>query len=383
VRITVQLVDIKNGLQTWSEKYDRKLDNVFALEDEIAKAIASKLRVQLTGGAGQELVSGGTGNPQAHELYLRGLTLLSGRGRGLLDAAKSFQDAVKLDPEYANAWGALAITELLLPAYRLDSFEAAIPRADEAAQRALSLDRNTASAHVAVGLANNIRCHWAAADEAFHPALLLAPSDAEAVNQYAQFLATTGQLEASLREIERAQQLDPLSPIIGVIRAGVLFSLRRDAEANEQLKSILTAHPEFSPARAWAMAQFFSQKMYPEAETQARAFAKLNNQDPDSKALLVRGIADPAQRAAAVRILDSSADNADIRSDSIWYSYYLVALGERDRALEQLEAFAVKFNSAFPMWLWNPVFDPVRNEPRFKAVLTKLGLPYNSSAAPK
>ena len=137
VRINVQLVDVQNGLQAWSEKYDRKLDNVFAVEDEIAKAIASKLRVQLTGGAGQPLVADSTNNPQAHELYLRGLTLLAARGPGLLEARNSFQKAVKLDAGYAQAWGALAVTEFLLPSYGLDSFEDALPRGESAAQRAL------------------------------------------------------------------------------------------------------------------------------------------------------------------------------------------------------------------------------------------------------
>src|SRR6266436_936528 len=98
VRINVQLVDVQSGLQAWSEKYDRKLDNVFAVEDEIAKAIATRLRVQLTGGAGQPLVVDSTNNPQAHELYLRGLTLLAARGPGLREARDSFEQAVKLDP---------------------------------------------------------------------------------------------------------------------------------------------------------------------------------------------------------------------------------------------------------------------------------------------
>src|SRR5215813_10235396 len=152
VRINVQLVDVQNGLQAWSEKFDRKLDNVFAVEDEIAKAIATKLRVQLTGGGGQPLVVDSTNNQQAHELYLRGLTLLAARGPGLIEARDSFQEAVDLDAGYAQAWGALAITELILPSYGLDSFDAALPRGEAAAQRALSLDANTVSAHVAVGL---------------------------------------------------------------------------------------------------------------------------------------------------------------------------------------------------------------------------------------
>jgi adenylate cyclase len=380
VRINVQLVDVQNGLQTWSEKYDRKLDNVFAVEDEIAKAIATKLRVQLTGGAGQPLVVDSTNNPQAHELYLRGLTLLAARGPGLLQASDSFQQAVRLDANYAQAWGALALTELLLPSYQLDSFEAALPRGESAAQRALSLDPNTASAHVAVGLANTIRFRWPEADQAFRRALALAPEDAEAINQYAQFLSTVGQLEPALHEIVRAQQLDPLSPIIGVVHAGALDSLRRDGAAEAQIKKTLAAYPEFRAAQAWAAAQYIERKMYREAEAALRASGKLNGQNGDAKASLARGIADPAQRAAAVNSLETSPDNDDIRQDPILYAFYLISLGEHRRALDQLELYADKHNSAFAGWLWNRGFDPLRNEPRFKAVLAKLALPYSPPA---
>jgi TolB-like protein/thioredoxin-like negative regulator of GroEL len=380
VRINVQLVDVNNGLQAWSEKYDRKLDNVFAVEDEIAKAIATKLRVQLTGGAGQPLVASSTNNPQAHELYLRGLALLAARGRGLIEARDSFQKAVNLDTGYAQAWGALAVTEFLLPSYGLESFDDALPKAESAAQRALSLDPNTASAYVASGLADTFRSRWAEADKSYRRALVLAPGDAEAVNQYAQFLSSIGQLEPSLREIERAQQLDPLSPIIGVIHAGVLASLRRDAAAEAQIKSVLAGHPDFAAARTWAAVQYIDRKMYSEAEAELRSSAKLNGQNEDTKALLARGMADPAQRAAAVSSLETSPDNADIRRDPIWYAVYLISLGERGRALDELEIYAAKRNSAFEMWLWNRSFDPLREEPRFKAVLAELALPYTPPA---
>jgi TolB-like protein/Tfp pilus assembly protein PilF len=380
VRINVQLVDVQNGLQAWSEKYDRKLDNVFAVEDEIAKAIATKLRVQLTGGGGQPLVVDSTNNPQAHELYLRGLTLLAARGPGLRDASDLFQQAVKLDSGYAQAWGALSVTELLLPSYGLASFEDALSRGESAAQRALSLDPNTASAYIAVGVANSIRFRWPEADQALRRALVLAPGNAEAVNQYAQFLAAVGQLEPSLREIERAQQLDPLSPIIGVIHAGALAALRRDDAAEAQIKSVLAAHPEFQAAHNWAANQYIDRKMYPEAETQLRLLAKLSGQNEDAKALLARGMADPAQRVAAVNSLETSPENDNIRQDAIWYAFYLVSLGERKRALDELEIYADKHNSGFTAWLWNRGFDPLRNDPRFKAVLAKLGLPYTPPA---
>jgi Tfp pilus assembly protein PilF len=112
---------------------------------------------------------------------------------------------------------------------------------------ALGFDPNTASGYVALGIADTFRCEWLKADTAFRQALTLASSDAEAVNQYAQYLGTIGQNESCLDEIERAQQLDPLSPIISVIRAGTLMALRRDAAATEQIQRMLTAHPPLRP----------------------------------------------------------------------------------------------------------------------------------------
>ena len=121
--------------------------------------------------------------------------------------------------------------------------------------------------------------------------------------------------------------------------------------------------------------------MYPEAEAELRAFGKLNGQNGDAKALLARGVADPTQRVAAVTSLETSPDNADMRKDAILYAFYLASLGERDRALDELEIFAVKHNSGFVNLLWNRTFDPLRDDPRFKAVLAKLALPYTPSDA--
>src|SRR5262249_26335664 len=183
-------------------------------------------------------------------------------------------------------------------------------------------------------------------------------------------------LEPSLREIERAQQLDPLSPIIGVIHSGALAALRRDDAAEAKIKGVLAAHPEFAAAHTWAATQYIDRKMYPEAEAELRSVGTLNGQNGDAKALLARGMADPAQRAAAVNSLETSPDNADIRRDPIWYAFYLISLGERGRALDELEICAVKHNSAFAAWLWSRGFDSLRDEPRFKAILAKLALPY-------
>jgi TolB-like protein len=180
VRINVQLIDARTGYQRWSEKYDRKLSNIFAVEDEISNAIAGELKVQLTGGAGQALVAQQAIDPRAHESYLRGLSLLA--ARSIREAADAFQQAVKLDPDYAQAWGALAQTQVLLPQYAPDEVQAAQSRAEATAQHALVLNPDTMSAYVALGMIYTNRWQWADADKAFHRALALAPGDAEGVD---------------------------------------------------------------------------------------------------------------------------------------------------------------------------------------------------------
>jgi len=120
--------------------------------------------------------------------------------------------------------------------------------------------------------------------------------------------------------------------------------------------------------------------MYSEAETELRSSAKINGQNEDTKALLARGMADSAQRLSAVNSLETSPDNAEIRRDPIWYAFYLISFGERGRALDELEIYAAKRNSAFAAWLWNRGFDPLRDDPRYKAVLAKLALPYTHPA---
>ncbi len=382
VRITAQLIDTRNGYHLWSEKYDRKLTSIFAVEDEISNAIADKLRVQITGAGGQTLVTVGTGNSQAHDLYLRGLTLLAARGPGLRDAAAAFQQAVKLDPDYAQAWGALAETELISPSYGLGSTEAALPRAESAVRRALALNPDSASVQVAVANVHVARFEWPQADKAFRRALALAPGDAEAVDQYAQFLLTTGQFEPALHEIDRAWQLDPLSAIIGATRTVFFMALHRDANAVAQIETTLKAHPDFMLAPACAALLDIQQQRYTLAETQLRAFARVLGVDADAMALLARGMADPALRAAALHSLENAPATEFLRNDTLFHAAFLMALGEHERALDQLELYAAGHNNSFGGLLWIGSFDPLRNDPRFKAVLKKMGLPYTPAEVP-
>ncbi|HJR15023.1 MAG TPA: hypothetical protein VJ833_14155 [Rhodanobacteraceae bacterium] len=378
VRITAQLIDTRSGYHLWSEKYDRKLTSIFAVEDEISKAIADKLKVQLAGAGEQSLVAQKNIDPLAHDFYLRGLTLLA--ARSVKEAAEAFQQAVAIDPGYAQGWAVLAEAEALLPAYTLTPAQASYARSLEAARHALALDPDTASAYVARGMVYDNQMRWADADSAFQRALALAPGDAEAMDQYAQFLYAVGQLEPALAEIDRALERDPLSGVSGSVRAQLLLALHRDDAALQQIESTLTAHPDGVFVHRSALWVYLVLHRYSEAERQARMASKLNGEDQDASGLLIRGIADAPMRERAIRILDTSPAMSGIRKDAFVHASFLLLLGERERALVALAGFVPNGESNTVQFLWNPALDPIRNDPRFKSVLKKIGLPYKPAA---
>ncbi|HKT41026.1 MAG TPA: tetratricopeptide repeat protein [Rhodanobacteraceae bacterium] len=382
VRITAQLIDTRSGYHLWSEKYDRKLTSVFAVEDEISKAIADKLQVQLAGGSGQTLVAQKTVDPRAHDFYLRGLTLLA--ARSVSEAAGAFQQAVTIDPGYAQAWAALAEAQVLLPSYGPAPAQKAYADSLSSSQRALALDPDNALAYVAQGMVYSNQIHWAEADTALRHALALAPGDAEVLNQYAQFLDAVGQLEPALAVLDRALQRDPLSGTSAAIRLQLRMILHRvDADtADAQIKAIVAAHPASVFVHRTATLIYLNLHRYSEAEAQSRRAAELNGEDPEVGALLIRGITDPAYHARAVESLETSTTHFSARRDPIVRALFLMWLGERDLALTALDD-AANGNSTIPQLLWHPEFDPVRNDPRFKAALKKMGLPYTPDGAAK
>jgi len=376
VRITAQLIDTRSGYHLWSEKYDRKLTNIFAVEDEISTAIARRLQVQWN--RRQDDARRRPVDPRAHDLYLRGLTLFA--TRSMPEAIDAFEQAVHIDPQDAAAWASLAEARAILPSYAQVPIPATNQSALDAADRALALDPNVPLAHVARGMVYANQMRWPQADAAFRHALRVAPGDAEAIDQYAQFLYAVGQLRPALAEIERSLQHDPLSGPGGAIRAQLLFALHDAQGAESQMRRTLQAHPEGLLEHRIAVWVYVGQHDYAEAERQTRIATTLIGSDPDAAAALVRGMADPALAPAAARSLQTSPALSRLRRDSIVRALFLAALRDREGALEALEDFARNGSSTTPQLLWYPVFDPIRQEPRFRAVLSKVGLPYAPAA---
>ena len=378
VRITAQLIDTRSGYHLWSEKYDRKLTSIFAVEDEISKAIADKLRVQLIGD-NRSLVAQTRIDPRAHDFYLRGLTLLAGR-KHLRDAVRDFQQALALAPGYAQAWAKLAQTDMLLPWYEHESVGTAVADAQGAVQRALALEPDNASAWAARGMIDHMRWQWASADKALRRALQLAPGDAEVINQYAQFLSSAGQFDAALFEFRKAQALDPLSPAIAPGLIQNLLAMHRYDQTESEARATLATYPDTPLSYSAAMKVAIYRGHYAEAEAYARRDVALAGSDAGVAQVIAKGISDPAQRAAAVRAIESYAAKAK-DPDHAATGEWLAALGSNESALASLERFAARGAGVNEGVVWAPAFDPIRDDPRFKAVLKKMGLPYRPEDA--
>jgi tetratricopeptide (TPR) repeat protein len=254
LRITVQLTDVRNGFQLWSERYDRDLDDVFAIQDEIARAIVEKMRGQLTGGSISDILDQRsrrrTDDPDAYQAYLRGRFFWNQRTpASLQQAIGHFQKAVEHDPGYGLAYTGLSDTLNLLGYYNVLAPLEAYPKAKSASGQALQIDGELPEAHASRGFSQLMFDRdWPGSEHSMRRAIELGPSYASAHQWLAWVLLAQGRFEDALRSVRRAAELDPLSPVIGCHHAYALELLGRRVEAVVQLKTTLMLNPSFGLA---------------------------------------------------------------------------------------------------------------------------------------
>jgi TolB-like protein/Tfp pilus assembly protein PilF len=255
VRITAQLSEVQNGYQLWSERYDRELKDIFDVQDEIAKAIAERLRVTLAGVKDDRLVEQATKNVEAYQLYLKGRALLSRRGASMLPALDVFRKAVELDPGYSLAWAGIgeALTWLAITGFVRGSETK--PQAMAAATRSIELDPYSAAGHTALACATLVfENKRTLARQEFERALELNPSYALGRCWYALFYLqwACGKFEQGIAEARRALDIDPLSAYVAMILATCLCTAGRLHEAIEMARRAVQQDPESFVAR-WAL----------------------------------------------------------------------------------------------------------------------------------
>src|SRR5712691_10246568 len=237
VRVTAQLIHAPTDRHLWARSYDRELRDVLALQEEVARAIAQAVQVEVRPDERRRLSQAAAIDPEAYESYLKGRFYWSMRGReNLLKAAAYFQQAIAEDPTYASAYSGLSDT------YRQSDQEGlapaeCMPKAEAAARKALALDDTLAEAHASLaGVLYRYHWEWGAAEKEFQRSLDLDPNSAEGHRAYAVYLLTMRRNQEALPQVQRAQELSPLSPVIGIEVAVALMRLARYDEAIEQLQ---------------------------------------------------------------------------------------------------------------------------------------------------
>jgi len=382
LRITAQLSSVADGYHVWSQTYDRRLADVFAVQDEISRAIVQALEVRVAG-APRRLVQSPTADLEAYNLYLQArFHLNEWRPESARQAIAYFQQAIAKDSAYAPAYAGLADSYTWLGVFGYLPAREAMPQAREAASRALRLDGSLAAAHVSLGYVKALYdWDWPGAAREFERALELSPGDADVHFAYAvAYLTPLGRLDEALAQIRRALALDPLSPY-KLTGAGMIYTDRRaydDAaaeyhkaieldssfyEAYEELLSLetLRGRPQAVNAIVQAMRAAFPD--FSDTSMRAREAAQ-QGRPAEARSLVEQCIAEYAR--------------AD-RPAKAWSAAHIYAgIGEKDLALEWLDK---AYQARSPMLVFvneMPYYESLRSSPRFTALMSRLGLAHRN-----
>ena len=375
VRVNVQLIKAATDGHLWADIYDRKLTDIFAVESEIAKSIAEKLQAQLTGSEKTAIASRPTDNTEAHQLYLKGRFFWNKRtGDDLKTAADLFQRAVAADPSYAGAYGGLAQSYLLIPVFGAGAPRDFFPKAKVAARRAIELDDTSAEGHSALAMLLLFELKLPESEKEFRRAIEINPNYATAHHWFGNsLLVTEGRFDEGIKEGERAVELDPLSLIINADLGSTLMVGRRYDEAIAQFRRTLTLDGNFAYAH-WNLGEALYLKGDVQAAIAEYEKAAALDDDPQIRALLARAYAETGKKEQALEILRKLKETGQhhyVRS--YLFSLIYIGLGDKATAIDYLEKAREDAETPDTTWLnVDPVFDPLRDEPRFKQLVAKM-----------
>jgi len=378
LRVMAQLIDTSSGQYLWSETYDRKLQDLFAIQEEISRAIVRTLQIKLMDRPGAPVIRRGAYNLEAYNLYLKGRFQWNKRtAEGLRRGVHYFEQAIAVDPAFALGYAGLADSYTLLADYGLVNPGSIMPAAETAARKALRIDPTLAEAHASLALIrSSYYWEWAEAEEHYLRAIDLNPGYATAHHWFSvDHLAMLGRMDEAMVEIEIAQQLDPLSPILREGR-GFLFMLsRRYDEAIEEYRQMLELDCFFYKAFT-AMGRAYTQKgMYEEAITMLQKGRSLSGDIPNILGALGQTYALASRPAEARRLFEELSELAKRRHvPSSCFALIHLGLGEKERALEWLEGGCQRRELPMVALKVHPAYDDLRGESRFQALLGKIGI---------
>jgi TolB-like protein/tetratricopeptide (TPR) repeat protein/DNA-binding winged helix-turn-helix (wHTH) protein len=375
VRVHAQLIRTATDEYFWSETYDREVRDVLALQSDVAHSIAEKVEVTLTGEERSRLVAARTVSPNVYESYLKAEFGKNNTRKEVEESISDYEQAIRLDSTFAPAYVGLAeaYEHLGLIFVGAPPFETR-PKVISASQKALELDPSLARAHVLLGAMYQRQWKWAEAESEFKQALALKPNDPSAHLGLASWLMCQGRTEEALGWARRGRELDPLAPS-GVQIGWILFHARRYDEAIHELRSVLAVRPDDAGALWFLGFALIGNGQSEQAIPVLEKTASIMHRSPGSLEILATAYAHTGRRVEALRLLDElkRRGKKEYVPAGVFINPYL-ALGDYDQAFAGFERAYQEQSNILQFLKVHPFFDPVRDDPRFKDLLHRVGL---------
>jgi adenylate cyclase len=380
VRIAVQLVRATDGSQLWSQSYDRELKDILAVQEEIAAEISETLRLKLTGAERQQLAKRPTENLKAFQYYLQGRTYRQRNTReDVLAAIGYYERALEEDRNYALAYAGLAETYSFLGALTYIAPNEGRRKLEEAARKAFALDENLAEAHVALGLdyVQFAPYNFSLGDREFRRAIELNPSLAMAHFYLGLSLSREGRLDESVEELLKARELDPLSSIIARVVA-LPYYLKRDyGRALELLRQADELGPGFTTT--WEIGAYIQNGLLNETLAELEKAKRERKDDPILIYDTGMVYAMQGKRTKALQMIKELEEMSGASLSQVhWIAKIYAALNEKDTAFTWLER-GLAAGAIGLFYKDEPVWDPIRSDPRFEALVEKMFAPPKTS----
>ena len=374
--ISVQLIDSRTAKLIWAEQYERKMTELLATQREIATTITQKLQLKLSGEETKGVTKKYTDSNEAYQAYLKGRYYWNRRtAENLRKGIEQFKTATDRDPNFALAYTGLADCYAILPEYAGIPLSETIPQAKAYAERAIAIDDQLAEAHASLGQVYKMSWKWEDSEREYKRAIELNPNYATAYHWYSHTLRNLGRYDEALAIIKRGHEVDPLSSVVSVNLSEV-YELKNDYQASiENAQKIIEIDPNFAYAYVRLGTNYLRQGRDAEAVANLQKAVELSNRASYSLMNLGYGYAFLGKREEALAIAKELEERyARRQSPGVFIAAVYSGLGDKDNAFAWLEKdFQEKGDLGFIRWRVG--FESLRDDPRFKDLLKRMGLP--------
>ncbi|MFY9584112.1 MAG: tetratricopeptide repeat protein [Candidatus Acidiferrales bacterium] len=377
--VSAELVDTRDDRQLWGEQYNRKLADILGVQEEISREISEKLRLRLTGEEKVRMAKRPTENIEAYQLYLKGRYYWNKRTEeGFKKGIDYFQQAIEKDPNYALAYAGLADSYALagMPLSPMSPSER-MAKAKAAALKALEIDDTIAAAHSSLAyIEHRFDWDWRGAEKEFKRAIELNPNYATAHQWYAFFLATMGRMDEAIAEAKLAQQIDPLSLVMNAALGRVYHFARQYDRAIDQFRKTIEMDPNFASAHFDIAASYVEKRMYTEAIAEYQKVLAISGRNLTYLSELGWAHARAGNTLEAMKILNQLKEiSRQSYVPPFAFAFIYIGLGDKDHAFTWLEKDYEQRDNTMVFLKAEPIFDPLRSDPRFADLLRRIGLP--------